>query len=149
MVHTAMTEPRISWSLRFLMLIRCTRELMRGKLLAKLLNRFWSFLNDLRWPLRDFWVSIAMLIWSFIKLCELKLHLNQTCNQASGHEDNSLWNMLAFFDEHIPATDGTSTGAIHQPRASQQLLPLDLYCVILCYFVELGTVRVKDVSVPS
>lgn len=55
------------------MLIRCKRELILGKWFAKLLNLFWRRLNDFLCPFSDFWVSIAMLIWSLIKLCELKV----------------------------------------------------------------------------
>lgn len=67
-----MTAAKISWSFLFLMLMRCRRELIRGNVFARLLKRFWSRLNDLRWPLRDFCVSIAILIWSLIKVWELK-----------------------------------------------------------------------------
>lgn len=111
---------------------------MRGKLFAKLLNRFCSLLNDFRWPLRDFCVSIAMLIWSFIRLCELKRGFNDFDEQTAACCDNSLGNMLIFFNEHV-APAQRSIG-VHQAGAPQQLLTLHLYRVVLRDLVEFRSI---------
>jgi hypothetical protein len=103
-VQTAMTEARINWSLRFLMLMRCTSELIRGKVLARLLKRFWRRLKDFLWPFRLFWVSIAIEIWSLIMLWELEMKVCACQVQRKEGRGIILGNVLVLLHVHVATT---------------------------------------------
>lgn len=127
-----MTAPRINWSLRFLILMRCTRELIRGKVFARLLNLFWRRLKDLRWPFKLFWVSIAMEIWSLIMLCELKNENLKIPNVKEKFHSylEMCWLSLANMSRRLK--DPLEEFIRPEPRRSSSLSTcIEWFCVIL------------------
>lgn len=74
MVQTAITAPKINESLFFLIFIRCIKLEITGNRLDKSLNLVWRRFKLCLCDERCSLVSIAMLIWSLIRLWELEVH---------------------------------------------------------------------------